>query len=221
MTKKITINKQSSIRISGEKTIYFDPWDVPGNVKDADIIFVTHDHPDHYSSKDIKGLLKDDGVLVVPEKMKESVIKDIGVTDERIVGVFPNNEYSIAGLSVRTVVAYNKMKPFHTKGAGWCGYIVTMDGASYYAMGDTDAVKELLDISCDVLFVPVGGKFTMNLKEAVAYTLSIKPKVAVPIHYGGIVGKPGDGNTFKKAVESENPDIKVELILDIMDPTGA
>ena len=215
MTGKITINKQSSIRILGEKTIYFDPWDVPMKEKDADIIFITHEHSDHYSPEDIKALLKDDGVLVLPEKLRDKAIKETGFSSERIVGVFPDNEYDIAGISVRSVVAYNKMKPFHMKGAGWCGYIVTMDGTSYYAMGDTDAVKELLDVSCDVLFIPIGGKFTMNLKEAITYTLSIKPKIAVPIHYGDIVGKPEDGAKFKKAVEAENPDIKVELILKV------
>lgn len=215
MVERIMINKQSSIRISGEKIIYFDPWDVPVREKEADIIFITHDHPDHYSPSDIKELLKDDGVLVVPEKMRNNVAKDIGFADERIVGVSPDNEYEIAGISVKAVVAYNKMKPFHMKGAGWCGFIVTMDGTSYYAMGDTDAVKELANVSCDVLFVPVGGKFTMNLTEAISYTLSIKPKIAVPIHYGGIVGKPEDGLTFKESIEAENPDIKVELILKV------
>lgn len=215
MTENIAINKQSSIRIAGEKIIYFDPWEVPGKVKEADIIFITHNHPDHYSLEDIKGLLKEDGILVVPEKMKDNVIKDTGFANEKILSVSPGNEYETIGISVKTVVSYNKMKPFHTKGAGWCGYIVTMDGISYYAMGDTDALNELMAVSCDVLFVPIGGKFTMNLKEAIAYTLSIKPKIAIPIHYGGIVGKPEDGLVFKETVEKENPKIKVELVLKV------
>lgn len=215
MTEKIYINKQSSIRILGEKTLYFDPWDVLEKVKEADIVFITHDHPDHYSLGDIKSLLKDDGVIVVPEKMRNKVIKDTGYTGEKIIGVSPDNEYNIAGISIKSVVAYNKIKPFHTKGAGWCGYIVTMDGIRYYVMGDTDAVKELFNVSCDVLFVPIGGKFTMNLKEAINYTLAIKPSIAVPIHYGDIVGKPEDGPIFKQIVEAENSDIKVELILKV------
>ena len=55
-TDNITINTHSSIKIAGSKTIYFDPFEINDESKDADIIFVTHDHYDHFDPKSINVL---------------------------------------------------------------------------------------------------------------------------------------------------------------------
>ena len=57
-------------------------------------------------------------------------------------------------------------KPFHPKENGWVGYIIELDGIRYYIAGDTDITEESKKVKCDVAFVPVGGTFTMDYKEA-------------------------------------------------------
>ena len=51
---EISINCHSSIKIVSDKIIYFDPFKIENDVHDADIIFITHDHYDHFSIEDIK-----------------------------------------------------------------------------------------------------------------------------------------------------------------------
>ena len=58
--------------------------------------------------------------------------------------------------------------------------------------------------------LPIGGYYTMNAKEAAKLVNEIKPKLAIPTHYGSIIGRLEDGDTFKRLV---NPEIQVELKL--------
>ena len=108
----------------------------------------------------------------------------------------PDKEYNVLGLNFKTVRAYNNDKPFHPKANDWLGYIVEIDNTSYYAMGDTDDTEDARNTKCDVLFIPVGGTYTMDKYEAVVFTNYIKPKVAVPIHYGDVVGSSADAEYF-------------------------
>ena len=204
----VSINTQSSIRIESSKVIYFDPFKISESVHDADVIFITHDHFDHLDEESIQKIGKDDTVFVAPRSIKEKIV---GLSGQR-VGHFltAGDEIEVSGLTVKAIPAYNKLKPFHTKGSGFLGYIVTMDGESYYVAGDTDSVKELQEITCDTALVPVGGMYTMNSKEAAKLINHIRPKRAIPTHYGSIVGKKEDGEAFKSLVD---PEITVELLL--------
>ena len=115
----------------------------------------------------------------------------------------PGEKLETVGLILTATPAYNKLKPFHPKRNGWLGYLLEMDGRVYYAAGDTDAVKELQEIRCDAALVPIGGKFTMNAREAAGLVNKIKPKAAIPTHYGSLVGKPQDAETFRKMIDRE------------------
>ena len=123
------------------------------------------------------------------------------------VTVKPGEKREVECLRIETVPAYNILKPFHPKSAGWVGYILIIGGKRIYIAGDTDAVKEIKSVKCDVALVPVGGTFTMDAKKAAELVNSIKPQVAIPTHYGSIVGSPKDGEEFAKLVKSG---IKVE-----------
>ena len=113
----------------------------------------------------------------------------------------------INGLHLETVPAYNIMKPFHSKGAGWVGYIIETDGKRIYIAGDTDATNEAKAVKCDIAMVPVGGTYTMDTKAAAALVNEIRPEVAIPVHYGNIVGSPRDGEVFASLVKEP---VKVE-----------
>ena len=127
---------------------------------------------------------------------------------KKIVTVKPCGSYNVDGLEFETVPAYNVGKPFHPKSAGWVGYILKIDGKRIYVAGDTDATKEAMTVKCDIALVPVGGTYTMDAKQAAKLINTIKPEIAVPVHYGGVVGKEKDGIDFQKSVDKS---IKVVL----------
>ena len=202
MLENIKVLCHSSIKIEKEKTIYIDPFKIEENYSDADIIFITHDHYDHYSKEDIEKIKKENTVIVIPKEMLDKVEED-GFRKENIVAVEPNGTYRIGEILVKTVRAYNKTKQFHPKENNWVGYIIEIQGVSYYIAGDTDFLEENKNIKCNVAFVPVGGTYTMNVTEAAEFVNTIKPEIAVPTHYGTIVGNKEDGEEFVKLLEAE------------------
>ncbi len=202
MLEQIEVLCHSSIVIRREKTIYIDSFKIDKNYNDADIIMITHDHFDHYSEEDIDKVRKEDTVIVIPESLYIKALK-IGFVDENIVIVEPNNEYEVKGVKFKTIPAYNVNKQFHPKENAWVGYLIELDGNTYYIAGDTDITEENTKVECDVAFLPIGGTYTMDYEEAAKLANIIKPKVVVPIHYGEIVGEKADGEKFKNLVNSE------------------
>lgn len=200
MTEDIEVFTHSSIRIrSGEGTIYIDPFQMKEEPHDADIVLITHDHYDHFSPDDIVKVCKADTILVVPEKMASKAGKMSGFTG-KIGTVIPGEAGKAGFLEFETIPAYNKLKPFHPKSAGWVGYILKLDGRRIYIAGDTDATEEAKAVKCDIALVPVGGTYTMDAKKAAELINTIRPEVAIPIHYGNIVGSPKDGEVFASNV---------------------
>ena len=208
MVDNIEVNTQNSIRIESRVgTIYVDPLEIGNDAHDADYILITHDHYDHFSPEDIRKIVKADSILVVPEKMADKaqeVAGDVG----KIETVKPGVYRELNGLEFETVPAYNLLKPFHPKSAEWVGYVLRIDGQRIYIAGDTDATKEAKAVRCDIALVPIGGTYTMDAKKAAELVNAIRPDIAIPVHYGSIVGKPSDGDVF---VQNVRDSIKVEF----------
>ena len=201
MTENISVLTHSSIRIqSSAGVIYIDPFRLKDAPHDAKYIFATHDHYDHFSPEDVMKAVTENTILIVPEGMKEKAEKGTGSQFE-IHTVIPGSYYEIGSLKFETVPAYNKLKPFHPKHAGWVGYILEVDGQRIYIAGDTDAVKEVKQVQCDVALVPVGGTYTMDAVQAAELVNAIRPKTAIPTHYGSIVGKKEDAAAFAEHVD--------------------
>jgi L-ascorbate metabolism protein UlaG (beta-lactamase superfamily) len=201
MMKNIEVFTQSSIRIIDNcKTIYMDPFQMNDTPKNADYIFITHDHYDHFSPEDIEKVANDNTILIVPEKMEkkaQEVVKFVA----KIVTVKPGAYYDVEGLEFETVPAYNLIKMFHPRSAEWVGYILKIGDKRIYIAGDTDATKEAKAVKCDIALVPIGGTYTMDAKKAAELVNAICPDVAIPTHYGSIVGKPEDGEVFERYVK--------------------
>lgn len=198
----ISINTQSSIKIGN---IYFDPFKIEKQTHDAEIIFITHPHYDHFDLESINKIIKEDTLIVVPKD--EDIIRKL--KNLNIIVIEPSKEYEIKGIKVKTIPAYNIDKLFHKKEYGWVGYIIYLD-RSYYIMGDTDAIEEAKNIKCDYLFIPIGGSYTMDYKQAANLTNTIKPKTVTPIHYGSIVGNMEDERCFKELIDKN---IEINLLL--------
>lgn len=201
MLNNIEVLYHSSIRIKKEKTIYIDPFKIDRNYNDADIIFITHDHYDHYSEEDIDKVINENAVIVIPEELLTKVLKK-GINKNAIITVEPNQKYMVQGIKFETVPAYNTNKIFHPKENGWVGYVIEINGIKYYIAGDTDITEENKKVKCDVAFVPVGGTYTMDFKEAAQLVNQIQPKVAIPIHYGSVVGTKQDAEEFIKLLHT-------------------
>lgn len=195
----------SSIKLNGTKTIYIDPYKIENQTNDADYIFCTHSHYDHFSPEDIKKIINEKTKLIIVESSREDALEL--VDENRLLIVSPNNKYKIDDIEFETTYAYNENKMFHPKENNWVGYLINLDNTKYYIAGDTDNIKEIQNITCDVALIPIGGKFTMNYKEASELANKINSKVIIPTHYGTIIGTKEDAQKFKELVKEK--DVKV------------
>ena len=198
MQNQITVNAQSSIRIGGETVLYFDPFRITDARNDADIIFITHPHFDHFSPADIAKVRKPETVFAAPESMAAE-LRQAGITNAVLMQA--GETRTICGIAVEAVPAYNLNKKFHPKQNGWLGYIVTVGGMRIYAAGDTDATEEAAAVRCDTALIPIGGTYTMDPAEAAALVNRMQPQTVIPIHYGTVVGSRSDGEAFAKRVQ--------------------
>lgn len=200
---RISINSHSSIRAEGSRILYFDPLQLKTAAHDADIIFVTHDHFDHFSPEDMEKVSKADTIFVVPQSLRRKVPNGKALC--------AGDTLTIQGISVEAVAAYNAGKPFHPKENGWLGYRVTMDGETLYVCGDSDATPEAKAVKCDILALPVGGTYTMDASQAAELAKAVMPKLALPTHYGSIVGSKKDAEKFRELVSDA---IQVKLLVE-------
>ena len=207
----INVNCNNSIKLSGSKIIYIDPFRIEEKINDADYIFCTHSHYDHFSKEDILKIKKENTIIVLPKNM-ENMALDLNFEKTNIVLVEPNQKYKLENqeLIFETIPAYNVNKNFHKKEMNWVGYILEIEGKRVYVAGDTDITEENKQVKCDIALVPIGGTYTMEAKEAAELVNIIKPKIAIPIHYGAIVGNKEDEKIFVKNVEK---DIECKILL--------
>lgn len=192
----------ASFRVDSSKTIYFDPWKLSGDSKKAELIFISHEHFDHFSFDDIKLISSKDTVIVTDGSVgKQLQGKKVGCRE--IKSLSPGDNIEIFGITISAVASYNINKQFHTKGSQKIGFIVRVDSVRVYHAGDTDKIPEMKDYLCDVALLPVSGTYVMTADEAAQAALLIKPKVAVPMHYGDIVGTEADARKFKDLLKGK------------------
>jgi len=203
MLERFTWFKQSAYCYRGDGiTIYIDPWGIPRD-DPADVVFITHAHFDHFNP-DLDKVKKAKTKVVAPADVAKELSGDV-------TPVKPGQKLTIGGISVETVPAYNnhpQRLQNHPKANNWVGYILSLGGHRYYHAGDTDHVPELDQVKADVAFLPIGGTYTMEVKEAAGLAHKIAPQIAVPMHYGFVVGTAGDAELFA----SEAKPVKVQIL---------
>lgn len=197
---KYEVIHHASIKFTGNKIIYFDPYKIEDELHDADYIFITHDHYDHYDLDSINNIRKETTKIILPKCLKN---------EDNYLVVEPDKEYKVDDLYFKTIRSYNTNKIFHPREKEYVGYNILLDDKYYYIMGDTDRTPEAENVKTDVCFVPIGGVYTMTVDEAVNYINDIKPSKAIPIHYGLIVGEKNLGDIFKENIK----DVIVEIFI--------
>ena len=178
--------------------IYVDPGAVENidKLPKADLILVSHHHYDHVKESSMTGLSKEGTFSVGPEKAEGKLGKNHRV-------VRPGENLAYAGIEIRAVDAYNpkgtRLITYHKKGDG-VGYLLGIGGKRVYHAGDTGLIEEMNDLGpIDIAFLPIGGRFTMDVDEAVEAVKMMKPGIAVPMHMLS-----SDPTAFKNKVEGSS-----------------
>ncbi len=203
MLEKIFWLGHSTIRIDTEPVVYIDPWKVK-KPKPAGLVLVSHCHYDHLSPADVKKVSGPGTVVLAPADC-------LGDLPEGARAIKAGDRVVLPGLVVEAVPAYNTNKTFHPKASGWVGFVIEAEGRRIYYPGDTDAIPEMDAIRADIVLIPVGGTYTMTAAEAADAVNRMKPVVAVPIHYGDIVGSLADAKKFK---EYSNVPVEIKPVTD-------
>jgi L-ascorbate metabolism protein UlaG (beta-lactamase superfamily) len=184
-----------SFRIDGALIIYLDPWKLPIDSPEADLILVSHDHFDHCSTEDVESVRGDDTLLAANPSSVPNLKLPVRI-------MHPGEILEHRGVTIEAIPAYNIGKTFHPKGADHLGFILTIDGERVYFAGDTDIIPEMTGLTCDVALLPVSGTYVMNSEEAAEAVVVINTRVAIPMHYGaGVVGTIDDALKFQELSE--------------------
>jgi L-ascorbate metabolism protein UlaG (beta-lactamase superfamily) len=190
--------------------IYMDPY--AGELEDysipADAVLVSHWHFDHCRVELVQRVRQPRTVLLGE---REAAAEILGLE-----ALQPGMTRSLGPVTVTAVpAASSRVGRFghgHEEGTT-LGFIITAEGKKLYYAADT---ARLADVTADIILVPVGGTSTMNAREAAAETLRLRPKVAIPTHWGRIAGSRDDAELFRDIVEPQGirvviPDLKVPV----------
>jgi L-ascorbate metabolism protein UlaG (beta-lactamase superfamily) len=217
MLEKFTWYKQSAYKWRGEGiTVYIDPWGLRDKEEPADVVFITHAHADHFEPADIAKIRKSTTQFVAPRDVADNL-------EGKVKAIMPGESMEVAGIKFETVPAYSTVEhrlQTHPKSNNWVGYILTLDGQRYWFSGDGDPNPDIEKIKTDVALICVGGDpYVMGPSEAAGVVKKIRPQLAVPNHYGFVVGVASDGETFAK----EAAPVKVQIMkpVNAFERTGA
>jgi L-ascorbate metabolism protein UlaG (beta-lactamase superfamily) len=166
---EITWIGHSCFKLRGKTgTLVTDPFDdsvgLPFPKISADIVTVSHAHGDHYAVVRVSGTAR---------RPKPFVITEPGEYEATEIGVFgfPSFHDDRGGL----------------ERGGNLITVIHMDGVTFSHLGDLGHLlsdKQVLALDgVDVLFVPVGGAYTIDAKQAAEVVEAIKPSIVVPMHY--------------------------------------
>ena len=203
---RLTWLGHDGFRIQNGKTIYLDPFKIEAGGPKADLLLVSHEHFDHLSVDDMKKVVTPSTIIVAHSQSKSELGK---LKAKEVKIVKPGDKITVDGIGIEAVPAYNVSKfrepgkVFHPKEDGKVGYVLTVNGVRIYHSGDTDRIPEMKMIRTDIALLPVSGTYVMTATEAAEAAGDIDPKVAIPMHFGTIVGSGSDAETFKGLVKCE------------------
>ena len=205
----------SGFLILNKKVIYIDPYNIKEGLEKADIILITHSHYDHCSLPDMEKIVKEGTRIVAPADCQSTITKL--EAQVKIELIEPGQELEFGDIKIYALPAYNIDKHFHPKEEEWVGYILKIDNVVIYHAGDTDVIPEMHKLTGYkqkgkefIALLPIGGRFTMSVEEAAEAAKIIKPTLAIPMHWGSLVGTDSDAKEFVELCKEEG--IKSEIL---------
>lgn len=208
-------------------TLYIDPFKL-GRHEKADLVLISHEHFDHFSADDLRALVGPGTIVITNEAVAGLLVEAVPeLTADNLRIVQPGESVAFDSLTITAVPAYNLTKfrspgvPFHPKERGGIGFLIEHEDFLVYHTGDTDLIPEMSDLApeklgrrIDITLLPVSGKYVMTADEAIEAALRIKPKLAIPMHYGSIVGSDDQAEAFKngmakRGVQSDLIEVRV------------
>jgi len=209
---KISWLGHDGFKIKSARTIYIDPVEIKPD-EEADILLITHDHFDHCSPSDVEKIVSAKTIIVTTPAAKRQLSR---TKAREIRTAKPGEKILIGNISIETVPSYNVNKfrspgkVFHPKESEMLGFVVTLNGVRFYHSGDSDLIPEMEQLNVDIACLPVSGIYVMTAEEAAEATRRIKPKIAIPMHYGliaeddgSLLGKQEDAERFKRLAACE------------------
>lgn len=188
----------SGFKIKNSLVIYIDPYNIKEGMEKANIILLTHSHYDHCSLEDLNKIVQDGTKIICPADCQSKINRF--TIPVKIQLVEPNSEIDLGTIKISTLPSYNIDKPFHLREADFVGYLIKMKDLVIYHAGDTDKIPEMQKLTGHqenfIALLPIGGRFTMGVEEAADAAKLIKPSLAIPMHYGSIVGTDEDAKEF-------------------------
>ena len=199
-TDKIKWLGHDTFRVEAGKTIYFDPYQIEHG-PEADLVLISHDHFDHCSPEDVAKIQGPKTIIVTEKDSASKLTGDIRIME-------PGQTLHLEDVTITAVPSYNTDKDFHPKTKAWLGFLVDIEGTKLYHAGDTDFIPEMEKLDVDIALLPVSGTYVMNSDQAAKAAMAINPGLAIPMHYGAIVGDNQDAINFQKALEG-----KIEVLI--------
>lgn len=189
-------------------TIAFDPFQIAPTEKKADYIFISHGHFDHCDPDSIRKLSREKTTIVSPAAFQ----KELSEFGDVVVWYDGTDKVKLEKLSYWAVPAYNVNKfrtpteVFHPKELGGVGFIVEVGSTRIYHAGDTDITPEIATLKkIDIALLPVSGTYVMTVEEAVQAAELIQPKLAIPMHFGKVLGSAMDAHRFQTLLKGQVP----------------
>jgi L-ascorbate metabolism protein UlaG (beta-lactamase superfamily) len=207
---EITRIAHDTFKIKGSKVIYTDPYKVTRR-DEADIVLLSHEHFDHLSLEDLNKVIFP-GTTIVASPLCKDALDSVKAKETKFLD--PGGKFTVGKVEIEAVPAYNVNKfrepgqAFHPKNEKRLGFVFQMDGTKVYFAADTDFIPEMKNIKCDIALLPVSGTYVMTPEEAAQAAATIKPKIAVPMHYAAIVGSDADAKKFRDLAK----DCQVEIV---------
>jgi len=159
----------------GDTVVYVDPVDLKAKKNPpADLVLLTNPKPGHTSPEDVAMVRGPDTVVAGPP----DALRALGRSGRAIAA---GEEFEFGGATIRAVPASTTRTEFFPAAEGWLGYLITTPSTTIYVAGMTDHLPESPEIRADIAFLPISGRYVMDVETAREIGEQIGAKTLLPL----------------------------------------